>query len=126
MLVVWIAMCESTLNVANPAIPLMGFTETKINNRTRKQLHSSLRAFSLVWSFTRTRVECHSHSRGVSLALACICDVALNLYRSSKPLSCARNTASNFKKHLADSVHKSMNLVAVLWKTEDTCRGQWR
>ena len=70
MLVVWIAMCESTLNVANPAIPLMGFTETKINNRTRKQLHSSLRAFSLVWSFTRTRVECHSHSRGVSLALA--------------------------------------------------------
>ena len=32
---------------------------------------------------------------------------------SSKPLSCARNTMSNFKKHL-DSVHKSVNLVAVL------------
>ena len=32
---------------------------------------------------------------------------------SSKPLSCARNMTSNFKKHL-DSVHKSVNLVAVL------------
>ena len=33
---------------------------------------------------------------------------------SSKLLSCARNTTSNFKKHLADSVHKFVNLVAVL------------
>ena len=33
---------------------------------------------------------------------------------SSKLLSCARNTMSNFNKHLVDSVHKSMNLVAVL------------
>ena len=33
---------------------------------------------------------------------------------SSKPLSCARNMTSNFKKHLAGSVHKSMNLVVVL------------
>ena len=32
---------------------------------------------------------------------------------SSKPLSCARNTTSNFKKHL-DLVHKTVNLVAIL------------
>lgn len=32
---------------------------------------------------------------------------------SSKPLSCARNTTSNFKKHL-DSVHKTVNLVAIV------------
>ena len=32
---------------------------------------------------------------------------------SSKPLCCARNTTSNFKKHL-DSVHKMVNLVAIL------------
>ena len=32
---------------------------------------------------------------------------------SSKPLSCARNTTSNFKKHL-DTVHKNVNLVAVI------------
>ena len=32
---------------------------------------------------------------------------------SSKPLSCARNTTSNSKKHL-DSVHKTVNLVAIL------------
>ena len=32
---------------------------------------------------------------------------------SSKPLSCARNTTSNFKKHL-DSVHKTVNLLAIL------------
>ena len=31
---------------------------------------------------------------------------------SAKPLSCARNTTSNFKKHL-DSVHKTVNLVAI-------------
>ena len=31
---------------------------------------------------------------------------------SSKPLSCARNTTSNFKKHL-ESVHKTVSLVAV-------------
>ena len=32
---------------------------------------------------------------------------------SSKPLSCARNTTSNFKKHL-DTVHKTVKLVAVI------------
>ena len=32
---------------------------------------------------------------------------------SAKPLSCARNTTSNFKKHL-DNVHKTENLVAIL------------
>ena len=32
---------------------------------------------------------------------------------SSKPLSCARNTSSNFKKYL-DTVHKNVNLVAVI------------
>ena len=31
---------------------------------------------------------------------------------SSKPLSCARNTTSSFKKHL-DSVNKTVNLVAI-------------
>ena len=35
---------------------------------------------------------------------------------SAKPLSCARNTTSNFKKHL-DSVHKTVNLVAILPET---------
>ena len=32
---------------------------------------------------------------------------------SSKPLSCARNTTSNFKKHL-DTVNKTVKLVAVI------------
>ena len=32
---------------------------------------------------------------------------------SAKPLSCARNTIFNFKKHL-DSVHKTTKLVAIL------------
>ena len=32
---------------------------------------------------------------------------------SAKPLSCVRNTTSNFKKHL-DSVHKMENLIAIL------------
>lgn len=32
---------------------------------------------------------------------------------SAKPLSCTRNTTSNFKKHL-DNVHKTENLVAIL------------
>ena len=31
---------------------------------------------------------------------------------SAKPLSCARNMTSSFKKHL-DSVHKTVNLVAI-------------
>lgn len=35
---------------------------------------------------------------------------------SAKPLSCARNTTSNFKKHL-DSVHKTENLTAILPET---------
>ena len=43
---------------------------------------------------------------------------------SSKPLFCATNTMSNFKKHLADSVHKSMNLVAVL--PESVGGGKWK
>ncbi|XP_065893472.1 uncharacterized protein [Dysidea avara] len=35
---------------------------------------------------------------------------------SAKPLSCARNTTSNFKKHL-DFVHKTVNLVGILPET---------
>ena len=35
---------------------------------------------------------------------------------SAKPLSCARNTTSKFKKHL-DNVHKTENLVAILPET---------
>ena len=32
---------------------------------------------------------------------------------SSKPLSCARNTTSNFKKHL-ETVHKTVKLIAIV------------
>ena len=32
---------------------------------------------------------------------------------STKPLSCAKNTSFNFKKHL-DNVHKTVNLVTIL------------
>ena len=43
---------------------------------------------------------------------------------SSKPLSCARSTTSNFKKHLADSVHKSVNLVAVYQRVQEVENGR--
>lgn len=42
---------------------------------------------------------------------------------SAKPLSCARNTTSNFKKHL-DSVHKTANLVAILPETSKRKRSE--
>ena len=42
---------------------------------------------------------------------------------SVKPLSCARNIISNFKKHL-DSVHKTANLVAILLETSKHKRSE--
>jgi len=42
---------------------------------------------------------------------------------SAKPLSCARNTTSNFKKHL-DSVHKTTSLIAILPQTTKRKRSE--
>ena len=41
---------------------------------------------------------------------------------SSKPLSCARNTTSNFKKHL-ETVHKTEKLMAVIPESREGRRG---
>ena len=44
---------------------------------------------------------------------------------SSKPLSCARTMTLNFKKHL-DSVHKTLNLVAILPESAGVGRLAWK